>query len=838
MHLSWTRRTINGVLVLFLLFSLFSALGTGSSAAAESAPEESAAPIELTPNESAATAEPTPSESTTAVESAPDKLAAAAETGSFDLRILHTNDTHAHLDTVAKRIAAIKQSKNESTLLLDAGDVFSGTLYFNQYEGLADLWFMNLAGYDAMTLGNHEFDKGPAALAKFMKDAHFPIVSSNIDFAKDAELGPLYKDEVGKPASAAAIYPAIVKDVNGQQVGIFGLTTTDTVALSSPGKDIVFKDYVASAQATVAKLQGEGINKIVVLSHLGYSEDQKLAKAVAGIDVIVGGHSHTQLDAPVVVDRGNGEPTIIVQTGEYGNNLGQLDVTFNDVGVATAWDGKLLSVAKYQDDAEAAAKLAEFAVPLEELKKTVIGKTDVALEGNRAVVRKQETNLGDLVADGMLAKVKSLVKLEDAKAYVAIQNAGGIRASLDKGDITLGGLLTVMPFGNNLTALKMTGQEIIDALENGVSGVDTGEGRFPQVSGLRFYYDSKKQPEIVDSVTGEVKQAGQRIVKVQIKNANGTYSNIDKKAYYIVATNSFMAGGGDFYRSMAKAKADGRFYELNLVDYEVFREHLSQVGTVKIQTQGRSTNLLGKPLPSGGGSGGSSSGGDSSGQTPTGETPPGSGNANGGTTNDGGSSTPGTPADGNNGNNGGNTGGGSSPSVQFRDTANHWASASIAQAVSSGFVNGYSDGTFRPNEAATRAEFIAMLSRAFGLEGGSADLPFTDEIPAWARPYIANAVSKGIATGFSDRTFRPSGKLTRAEMTVMVVRALGLKTDLAATVSFSDADRIPAWARPAIAAAYAAGIVGGTGNNAFEPGKEATRAEVVSLLLAAIRNKG
>ncbi|GIO14964.1 hypothetical protein J19TS2_45190 [Cohnella xylanilytica] len=817
MHLSWKRRAFNGVLALILLFSLFSALGTGSSAAAESAPDEP----------------------TAAEEPSPDKLAAAAGTGAFDLRILHTNDTHAHLDTVAKRIAAIKQSKNESTLLLDAGDVFSGTLYFNQYEGLADLWFMNLAGYDAMTLGNHEFDKGPGALAKFMKDAHFPIVSSNIDFAKDAELGPLYKDEVGKPASAAAIYPAIVKDVNGQPVGIFGLTTTDTVALSSPGKDIAFKDYAASAQATVAKLQGEGINKIVVLSHLGYSEDQKLAKAVAGIDVIVGGHSHTQLDAPVVVDRGNGEPTIIVQTGEYGNNLGQLDVTFNDVGVATAWDGKLLPVSKYQDDAEAAAKLAEFAVPLEELKKTVIGKTDVALEGNRAVIRKQETNLGDLVADGMLAKVKSLVKLDDAKAYVAIQNAGGIRASLDKGDITLGGLLTVMPFGNNLTALKMTGQEIIDALENGVSGVDTGEGRFPQVSGLRFYYDSMKQPEIVDTVTGEVKQAGQRIVKVQIKNANGTYSNIDKKAYYIVATNSFMAGGGDFYRSMAAAKADGRFYELNLVDYEVFREHLQQVGTVMIQTQGRSTNLLGKPLPSGG-SGGSSSGGDSSGQTPTGETPPGSGNANGGTTNDGGSSTPGTPADGNNGSNGsnGNTGGGATPSVQFRDTANHWASAAIAQAVSSGIANGYADGTFRPNEAATRAEFIAMLSRAFGLAGSSADLPFADEIPAWARPYIASAVSQGIASGYSDRTFRPSGKLTRAEMTVMVVRALGLKTDSTAAVSFSDGDRIPAWARPAIAAAYAAGIVGGTGSNAFEPGKEATRAEVVSLLLAAIRTKG
>ncbi|WP_176707752.1 5'-nucleotidase, partial [Bacillus sp. FJAT-26390] len=155
-----------------------------------------------------------------------------------------------------------------------------------------------------------------------------------------------------------------------------------------------------------------------------------------------------------------------------------------------------------------------------------------------------------------------LKKLE-VKGFVAIQNGGGIRTSIKQkaegktdGDITLGELLTVMPFGNNLTSLRMTGQEIVDALENGVSGIDTKQGRFPQVSGMRYYYDSKKQPEVLDA-NGKLVTQGSRIVKVDIKNADGSYSPIDLNAYYFVATNSFMANGGDFYRSMKAAKDAG-----------------------------------------------------------------------------------------------------------------------------------------------------------------------------------------------------------------------------------------------------------------------------------------
>jgi 2',3'-cyclic-nucleotide 2'-phosphodiesterase (5'-nucleotidase family)/predicted extracellular nuclease len=760
--------------------------------------------------------------------------------GGYKLRVLHTNDTHAHLDNVARRITAIKEQRNDHTLLLDAGDVFSGTLYFNLFNGQADLRFMNLAGYDAMTFGNHEFDKGPSVLADFIKKAEFPFVSSNIDFTNDPSLSGLYRNEIGKPGEKAAIYPAIIKEVNGQKIGIFGLTTPDTVALSSPGDHIVFRNQVASANATVEMLAGEGVNKIIAVSHLGHTVDLELANAVQGIDIIVGGHSHTKLSAPVVVND-QAEPTLIVQTGEYNQSLGELDATFNEEGVLQSWEGSLLNLDQkdasgayvYPDDPEAAAILSEYSPQLDDFKRTVVGRTDVLLDGERGNVRKQETNLGNLMTDGMLAKVKSIVQADDVKGYVAIQNGGGIRASLPQGDITLGGLLTMMPFGNNLTALKMTGKEITAALENGVSGVESGEGRFPQVSGLRFYYDSTKPGEKIDSTTGQVTQVGERIQRVQIKNADGSYSDIDPNAYYIVATNSFMADGGDFYRSMKAAKADKRHYELNLVDYEVFLEHLQRVGVVKQGVEGRIIDLKGAALPgsgsggggsgggnSGGGSGGSSGGGGGSTTTPTKPTNPGSTTPLAPITPESPSDTTAPPA----------------ANINFSDTANHWAREAVQKAVAIGIVNGYENGEFRPDAAASRAEFVVMLARALGLEASSNELSFRDasKIPAWSRSYVAQAVQLGIISGYEDGTFRPSAKMNRTEMTVMMVRALGLNVDPAAKPTFADAARIPAWAAPYVAAAAEAGLVQGAGSNQFNPLAKATRAEVTTLLLNAL----
>ncbi|MCF2944658.1 S-layer homology domain-containing protein [Paenibacillus tarimensis] len=731
------------------------------------------------------------------------------------LHILHTNDTHGHLERIAKRVTATEQLRKPDTLLLDAGDVFSGTLYFNQYKGLADLEFMNKLGYDAMVFGNHEFDKDSATLKAFIDKAEFPFVSSNIDFSKDSLLSGLFHDSVGQPAEPSNIYPAIVRTVNGKKVGIIGLTTEDTVALASPG-DVVFKDHKASAEAAVNRLQEMGVNQIIALSHLGYSADEKLAEAVKGIDIIVGGHSHTVLTEPVVVNE-DSEPTLIVQTGEYSINLGELSVMFDQDGVIQSWDGKLHAVDSFPADEEVAARMSDFYdPPLAALKNTVVGKTEVLLDGDRNRVRMQETNLGNLMTDGMRAKVMATYpNVEGIKGYIAIQNSGGIRDSIkiegkDKkpGDITLGEVLTVMPFGNNLTAIKMTGKEIVAALENGVSSI--GEGRFPQVSGMRFTYDSTKQPEKYDAVNDKVTQEGKRVLKVDIKNSDGTFSVINPNAYYMVATNSFLANGGDFYHVMADAVADGRLYEMNLVDYEVFTDYLNVIGTVKIGTENRITDMKGvQPAP------------PTVGPPVTPPTAPAEPAEP--------TQPPASPA----------PGGGQEPSipvqppVNFTDITGHWASSAISRAAQLGIVNGYSDGSFRPNQSTTRAEFVVMAARAFNWETDASTKKFKDagKVPDWAAAAVSAAVEKGLISGYPDGTFRPKNELTREELAVIMAKLLKLNTKQEGSLNFRDADHINQWAKPYVAAMVEAGLMNGVGNSKFAPDQPATRAEVIAMLV-------
>lgn len=517
----------------------------------------------------------------------------------FPLTILHTNDTHANLDTVsspdniARRVTAIKEAKANAVnpLLVDAGDVFSGTLYFNQYLGLADLEFMNLVQYDAMTFGNHEFDKGSEVLNDFIEHAKFPFVSSNVNFSADALLTQKFKDEVTRDAKDATIYPAIIMEVDGEQVGLIGLTTEDTANIASPG-DVTFENEVQKAKGTVAMLKNEGINKIVVLSHLGYDVDVNLAKEVEGIDIIVGGHSHTKLDQ-AVVDRSDSEPKLIVQTGEKGQFLGQLEVVFDDEGVLQEWNSSLISVDEkdsneqyvIQPDPEALQILnTKYKPGVEELKQTEVGTTEVKLNGVRADVRTKETNLGNLIADGMLDAAQAA----GTNAVIALQNGGGIRESIEAGKITMGDVMTVLPFNNDLVTITLTGAEIKEAMENGVSKTPAADGRFPHIAGMKFYYESTKP-------------VGSRVLRIEVKGKNG-YEPIDMNKSYEVATNAFTAKGGDFYASLEKAYLEGRVNLLYKPDYEVFSNYVKKVGTITAKTsavEGRITDLKGAPLPGG-----------------------------------------------------------------------------------------------------------------------------------------------------------------------------------------------------------------------------------------------
>lgn len=526
---------------------------------------------------------------------------ALPDASTFPLSIIHTNDTHANIDSagspdnIARRVTAIKQARAQAanSILVDAGDVFSGTLYFNQYQGLADLAFMNMVQYDAMTFGNHEFDRGPGVLANFVKTAYFPFVSANVDFSGNDDLKGYVINDIGHPGAAGRIYPAIIKEIGGQKVGIFGLTTLETPSISSPGDTIRFSDAAVKARETVAALKNQGINKIIALSHLGYDKDIELAAQVEDIDVIVGGHTHTLLDTPTV-DRTHANPTIIVQMNEKAANLGNVKVEFDTAGKLLSWTeekGKnLISIdatdsvtKKYILAADPQAKqLLDTAYKPAVLaeKSIVVGNSAVdlygavAANGNPRTVRTKETAIANLVVDGMLDEARSA----GTGAVMALQNGGGIRTNVLAGEITRGGVIEILPYSNDLVVLELTGQEIWDGLENGVSAAPGEYGGFPHVAGMKYTYDSSKPSK-------------QRVVSVSVKKDNGFEPlKLDEK--YKLVTNIFTAKGGDSYTSFAAAFNEGRVDYMYSPDYpykadfEVFIQYLNKLGTLTAANTG------------------------------------------------------------------------------------------------------------------------------------------------------------------------------------------------------------------------------------------------------------
>lgn len=509
---------------------------------------------------------------------------AKATEGDFELKVLHTNDTHAHVEAAPKRAALIKKLRdaNPNNLLLDAGDVFSGTLYFNSYEGQADLELMNYMEYDAMTFGNHEFDLGSSenghlALSEFVKGAKFPLVSANADFSQDEHLKDLQAGGYAADYENGKIYDGIVKEINGEKVGIFGLTTEETAAISSPGS-VAFSNYIEEAKEAVESFEQQGVNKIIALTHIGYDDsaeydnDKLLADAVDGIDIIVGGHTHKTLEEPVKADK-DGDPTIIVQANEYSKFLGELNVTFDENGVILGYDGQLHDVAAVEEeDAGAAEILAKYKAEIDELKNQSIDvEAEVALDGSRGLwgVRAGETNLGNLMTDGMLATAKSI----DPNVSIALQNGGGIRAGIDEGDITVGEVLTVMPFGNALAIMRVTGEELVQALEHSVRQFPAENGGFLHVSGLKFSFDGKAE-------------AGNRVKEVLVETEDG-YEALNPEDTYHVATNNFTAKGGDGYEMFGKAYEEGRVSEPGNIDYEMFIDYVSQWDSISPAVEGR-----------------------------------------------------------------------------------------------------------------------------------------------------------------------------------------------------------------------------------------------------------
>jgi len=471
---------------------------------------------------------------------------AAAET---TLHILHINDLHSRIQPInrfdstcdaeddaagecfggvariATAIADLRtELEGENVLVLDAGDQFQGSLMFTTYRGDAAVEFMNAIGFDAMASGNHEWNNGPAGFARFIEQADFPVLAGNLDVAREPAVSGLLRD-------------TLVLDVGGARVGIVSALATDTVETSSPGPNVVFTDEIEALQVDVDRLTGQGVDRIIALTHVGLPDDIRIAEAVTGIDAIVGGHSHTLLsnadeDAagpyPIFVANPDGVDVPIVQAYAYSKYLGHLTLAFDDEGHVTGASGDtLLLDASVAPDAAIAARVAELAMPIERTMSNVIGETSAFIEGDRSVCRAMECAMGNLVADAMLARVA------DQGIQIAIQNGGGLRASIDAGQVTMGEIFTVLPFQNTLATFRLTGADIVAALENGVSEVEEGAGRFPQVAGMRYAWNPDAAP-------------GARIVSAELRTADG-WTAIEAEATYGVVSNDYMRRGGDGY---------------------------------------------------------------------------------------------------------------------------------------------------------------------------------------------------------------------------------------------------------------------------------------------------
>ncbi|EBA14977.1 probable 5`-nucleotidase protein [Roseobacter sp. SK209-2-6] len=510
-------------------------------------------------------------------------LTAGMAAAEYKLTILHTNDIHSRIESINKYdstcnaegeaegkcfggVARIKTMvdarraalEGHNVILLDAGDPFQGSLFYTTYKGAAEAEFMQAIGYDAMAVGNHEFDDGPPALRAFIDAVEFPVISGNLDLSSSLDL----KGHVGNH---------VVLEVGGEKIGIISALATDTVETSSPGPDVVFQDEIESLKADVAALEAEGVTKIIALTHVGLPMDLKIAEAVPGIDVVVGGHSHTLLSNTSEKAAGSypvmagGVP--VVQAYAYSKYLGELEVSFDEAGNVTAASGEpILLDASVTPDAAIAARVAEMGAPIEEMKQRVVAATAEAVEGAREVCRTTECPMGNLVADAMLDRVK------DQGISIAIQNGGGLRASIDAGEVTMGEVLTVLPFQNTLSTFEASGEVVIAALENGVSQVEDGKGRFPQVAGLKYTFDLSVAPN------------EGRISDVQVMEG-GSWVAVDPAKTYGVVTNNYVRNGGDGYKMFQGDDKEAYDFGPDLAD--VLAEYLAAQGPYTPYTDGR-----------------------------------------------------------------------------------------------------------------------------------------------------------------------------------------------------------------------------------------------------------
>lgn len=765
--------------------------------------------------------------------------------------ILHSNDVHGAVAGYAK-IAALKaeyEAKGADVILADAGDYSQGTVYVSTTKGANAVALMNAAGYDVATIGNHEFDYGYENLNTIMKDAKFQVLCA--DVTKDGE----------------AIFDAnTIIEKGGVKIGFFGLETPEAQTKANPAliqglEFVAGKDLYACAQAQVDALKEQGADIIICLAHLGVDKESAPNRSVdmydnvTGIDFVIDGHSHSVMAAGVEkIQTGEKDGAPVYAENPFASKpIQSTGTAFANVGVIVIDDAtkkiesnELVPMENYEGSDKTVADAAKAIVKeIDAEYGEVFAKSDVDLNGNRDPGnRTEETNLGNLITDAMVWSVlkdEGSIKVP-AENVVAITNGGGIRAAIAKGDITKKDVNTVLPFGNTVAVVYVTGAELLEALEASTYCTPTAVGGFPQVSGLKFtlnigmLYDANDETYPASTYYGP-----KTIQRVTIDSING--QPFDAKATYAVITNNFCAAGGDTYYAFASAteqfdtgipldealmayiteELDGVVGEA----YEAPEGRITVVGKDMYEARGEFEDILSVLLPE-------------ECYTVLSAEPVNKAIALAEDAKNAGEMETAVAALKE-----------AVPNLVFASNTftdvptGKWFTRAVDFVQVTGLMAGMTPTTFGPNVTMTRAMVAAVLYREAGapsVEGLSC--PFTD---LKADEYYVDAViwayNNGVFAGKTETTFAPNDTITREQMAAVLLRLSGV--DISDTENdeaqaeildalreiYKDADAVSEYARIAVLSWNIAGVMVGDTDGTFRPASGLTRAEFATIMV-------
>ncbi|KAJ7061528.1 Metallo-dependent phosphatase-like protein [Mycena amicta] len=492
---------------------------------------------------------------------------------SLNLTIFHVNDIHAHLDEIttsgtdctapskgcyggyARIKAAVDEGRKnvENSLFLNMGDEFQGTLFFSYYGGEVIADTLNQLGFDAMTLGNHEFDRGDTYLGEFLANLTVPIVCANVDSADRT---------INSTVKPYHIFPQY-------KLAVIAVTTDTIPTTSNPDKTTIFSDPIKTAQHwTDYVYQHEHVERVILMTHIGYDVDMALAQNTTGIHLIIGGHSHTLLGNmtgaagpyPTLVQNLHNEPVYVLQAYRYGEYFGYINVEFEASGQIAGWSGGPIHLTNTSaQDADLQSQIKAWRAPFDAFGNEVVGDTSILLNHNGC--KTGECNFGDLICDVMIDYRKN----ESAPAGCML-NGGGIRVDIPVGNITRGDIINAFPFGNAVADVQLSGQAVWDIFAGAVKGTSVTNGAavvsWPQISGFKVTYDPTSKT----------------LLSLDI---GGALSPIDLAATYTIVTSDYAAGGGDNI-----IPAQTGFAVLDTLD-EVLTAYILRVGSVDEDVQGR-----------------------------------------------------------------------------------------------------------------------------------------------------------------------------------------------------------------------------------------------------------